>query len=57
MVRVSASYSHRQLTSPKSGKGCAVPIIDPVARTLARLHKRHRMTGADDLVFPGRLGG
>jgi integrase len=56
-IRVSASYSHRQLTTPKSGKGRAVPIIAPVARTLNRLRRRRHMTGPDDLVFPGPLGG
>ena len=56
-IRVSASYSHRQLTTPKSGKGRAIPMIEPVARTLARLRKRDHMTGPDDLVLPGPLGG
>jgi integrase len=56
-IRVSASYSHRQLTTPKSGKGRAVPIVEPVARSLARLRRRDRLAGPDDLVFPGPLGG
>jgi integrase len=56
-IRVAASYSHRQLTTPKSGKGRAVPMIDPVARTLKRLRRRPQMTGPDDLVFPSPLGG
>jgi integrase len=54
-IRVTASYSHRQLTTPKSGKGRA--IVEPVARSLARLRTRDRMTGPDDLVFPGPHGG
>jgi integrase len=56
-IRVSASYSHRQLTTPKSGKGRAVPVIEPLARTLARLRRRDQLTGPGDLVFPGPLGG
>ena len=56
-LRVSASYSQRQLTTPKSGKGRAVPLIEPVARSLARLRKRSRLMGPDDLAFPGPLGG
>jgi integrase len=55
-IRVAASFSHRQLTTPKSGKGRAVPIIDPVG-TLTRLHRRDDMTRPDDLVSPGSLGG
>ncbi len=56
-IRVSASYSHRQLTTPKSGKGRAMPIVEQLAGTLARLRRRDEMTGPDDLVFPGPLGG
>jgi integrase len=56
-IRVTASYSHRQLTTPKSGKGRAVPIVESVAKTLARLRQRGQLAGADDLVFPGPLGG
>jgi integrase len=56
-IRVSAGYSHRQLTTPKSGKGRAVPMVDPVARCLRRLRRRGHLTAADDLVFPGPLGG
>ena len=56
-IRVSASYSHRQLTTPKSGKGRAIPIVEQLAGTLARLRRRDEMTGSDDLVFPGPLGG
>ena len=52
-IRVRASYSHRELTTPKSGKGRAVPMVDAVAQALARLGQRDRFTGPDDLVFPG----
>jgi integrase len=34
-----------------------VPIIDPVERALKRLRRRSELTGPDDLVFPGPLGG
>jgi integrase len=55
-IRVSASYSHRQLMTPKSGKGRAVPIVDAVARALIRLRRSSTVAGSDDLVFPGLLG-
>ena len=57
LIRVSASYSHRELTTPKSGKGRAVPMVAAVSRALGRLAPRRPLTGADDLVFPGPLGG
>jgi integrase len=57
VIRVRASYSHRQLTTPKSGKGRAVPMIDQVARALAQLGQRDELAGPDDLVFAGPLGG
>jgi integrase len=56
-IRVRSSYSHRQLTTPKSGKGRAVPMTDQVAQALARVGQRRLLTGPDDLVFPGPLGG
>jgi integrase len=55
-VRVRASYSAGALTSPKSGKVRAVPMAPDVATALARLARRERWTGDEDLVFPGELG-
>ena len=55
-IRVRASYTHRQLDTPKSKIGRTVPMIDNVARTLARVSQRERFTAPDDLVFPGVTG-
>jgi integrase len=56
-IRVRASYSLGALSTPKSGRVRAVPLAPDVAATLARLVGRERWTSADDLVFPGELGG
>lgn len=56
-VRVSASYTAGKLGTPKSGQGRAVPLIDEIAQTLARLAQRGNWTGPDDLVFVGASGG
>ncbi len=55
-VQVNASYTHGSLDVPKSGRGRAVPLIDPVAAALGKLSGRERYTGPEDLVFAG-LGG
>ncbi len=55
-IRVSGSYSDKELTTPKSGKVRQVPMAPAVAEALARLSKRERWTGDDDLVFPGATG-
>ena len=55
-IRVRASYSAGELTTPKSGKVRAVPLARDVAAALALLGQRARWTGDDDLVFPGQLG-
>ena len=49
----SASYSRGALSTPKSGRVRAVPLAPDVARALARLAARKRLTGDEDLVFPG----
>jgi integrase len=41
---------------PKSGKGRTVPMVEDVARTLARVLQRDRFTGPDDFVFVGADG-
>jgi integrase len=55
-VRVTASYTAGTLGTPKSGLGRAVPLVDEVAQALARLGRRERWTGPDDLVFAGMTG-
>jgi integrase len=55
-VRVTASYTERSLTTPKSGKVRSVPLAPVVGEALARLGQRDEFTGEDDLVFPGIAG-
>jgi integrase len=55
-IRVRASYTIGQLTTPKSGKVRAVPLAPDVATALARLSKRAVSTGDDHLVFLGDFG-
>jgi len=54
--RVTASYTTRALTSPKSGRVRSVPLAPAAASALARLSQREHWTGDDDLVFPGITG-
>lgn len=56
-IRVRASYTHRELGTPKNRTGRTVPMIDRVAATLARLSQREAFAGMDDLVFGGEAGG
>jgi len=56
-IRVRASYSAGQLTSPKSGRVRAVPMAPDVASAIAALGRREAFTGDDDLVFAGEAGG
>jgi integrase len=56
-IRVRGSYAAGELTTPKSGKGRAVPMVPQVAETLAKLSQREHWTGDEDLVFPGLVGG
>jgi integrase len=55
-VRVRASFSTGQLTTPKSGKVRAVPLAPAVASALAPLSRREDWVGDDDLVFAGIAG-
>lgn len=55
-IRVRASYTYGGLTTPKSGRVRAVPMVEQVAEALARLLQRERFTADDDLVFPGVAG-
>ena len=52
-IRVRASLSHGVLTVPKGGRVRSVPMVKPVAETLARLSQRGNLTAEEDLVFPG----
>jgi integrase len=57
-IRVMRSLDHRAgFTTPKSGKGRSVPMVDDVARVLAKLLQRERFTSPDDLVFCNEIGG
>src|SRR4051794_40478473 len=55
-IRVRASYTNGDLTSPKSGKVRSVPMAPKVAETLARLSQREFWARDDDLVFVGLTG-
>jgi integrase len=57
VIRVRASYAEGALTTPKSGKVRSVPLAPEVVEALAKLGQRGRLTGDDDLVFPGDWGG
>jgi integrase len=58
LIRVTASYSERALSTPKSGRMRSVPLLPPVAEALARLAAERDDADADDaLVFPGEAGG
>jgi integrase len=56
-IRVTASYTNGELSTPKSGTVRSVPMAPEVAEALARLGQRQRFVGPDDLVFVGHLGG
>jgi integrase len=55
-IRVTASYTERALTTPKSGKVRSVPLAPQVAEALARLNNASAYPEPDDLVFPGIVG-
>jgi integrase len=56
VIRVRASYSDGQLTTPKSGKVRSVPMAPDVAAALAKLGARPEFVADDDLVFIGQSG-
>jgi integrase len=55
-IRVTASYTNGELSTPKSGKVRSVPMAPEVAEALARLGQRPHYTGPDDLVFVALAG-
>jgi integrase len=56
-LRVTASYTNGELSTPKSGKVRSVPMAPEVGEALARLGQRVHYTRPDDLVFVGLAGG
>jgi integrase len=56
-IRVTASYTNGELSTPKSGKVRSVPMAPEVGEALARLGQRERFIGPDDIVFVGLAGG
>ena len=56
-IRVTASYTERALTTPKSGKVRSVPMAPAVAEALAKLNARGIFDSDNDLVFIGTTGG
>jgi integrase len=55
-IQVRASYTHRQLDTPKNRTGRTVPMIDAVATALAQLEHREYFTRPDGLVFASAVG-
>src|SRR4051812_42505757 len=49
-IRVTASYTNGQLSTPKSGKVRSVSMAAEVGEALARLGQRDRLAGPEDLV-------
>ncbi len=56
VIRVRASYTEGQLTTPKSGKVRSVPMAPDVAAALAKLGQRRDFVSDEDLVFVGVRG-
>src|SRR3954452_12028793 len=56
-IRVTASYTNGELSTPKSGKVRSVPMAPAVGEALAGLGQRDNFTTEDDLVFVGQAGG
>jgi integrase len=51
-IRVRASYTYGALTTPKSGRARAVPMVEGVAQALAKLANPTDSVSDDDLVLP-----
>ncbi len=51
------SCGQGELSRPKSGRACTVPMVEQVDKALAKLAGRERHTQPADLVFPGSEGG
>ncbi|MGH8573212.1 MAG: tyrosine-type recombinase/integrase, partial [Gammaproteobacteria bacterium] len=55
-IRVRHNWSAGHEGTPKSGRGRAVPMMEEVAKALARQGRRDRLVGDQDLVFCDPLG-
>ena len=55
-IRVRRNYTAGREGTPKSGRGRAVPMMEEVAHPLARIGRRERFVGDQDLVFCDPLG-
>src|SRR3954454_17219165 len=55
-IRVTASYTNGELSTPKSGKVRSVAMAPEVGEALARLGQRDASADQDDLVFVGLAG-
>jgi integrase len=55
-IRVRRNYTAGREGTPKSGRGRAVPMMEEVAHALARIGRRERFVGDQDLVFCDPLG-
>jgi hypothetical protein len=51
------SCGQGELSRPKSGRACTVPMVEQVDHALMKLAGRERHTQPADLVFPGSEGG
>jgi|tagenome__1003787_1003787.scaffolds.fasta_scaffold20607537_1 hypothetical protein len=56
-IRVRRNLSYGELTTPKSGRVRAVPMVAQLANPLARLSDRKHFSGDDDFVFGSPTGG
>jgi integrase len=56
-IRVEGSYAGGELSTPKSGKPRAVPMVPEVATALSRLLDERGAPAPEELVFAGEDGG
>jgi integrase len=56
-LRVVESCGQGELSRPKCGRACTVPMVERVDKALTKLTGRERQTQPADLVFPGSEGG
>jgi integrase len=56
-IRVTASHTNGETSTPKSGEVRAVPMAPEVGAALAQPARRDEHTNGDDLVFVGVAGG
>ena len=56
-LRAVESCGQGELSRPKCGRACTVPMVEQVDKALTKLAGRERQTQPADLVFPGSEGG